>query len=175
MISVTKQRNGGPTMSFPLPFVPKHDYHTGGRRYGAARPNGRKHAGCDLLAPPGTPVMAVRPGLILKSPYKFYQAKNGAWTYALEVKHREGFVVRYTELDRCADGIKTGVSVAEGQTIGYVGAALMLHFELYAGTEHGPLTDRGRVGFQRRADLLDPTSFLDSLCTELYCKMAVVR
>ena len=27
-------------MSFPLPFVPKHDYHSGGRCYGANRANG---------------------------------------------------------------------------------------------------------------------------------------
>lgn len=160
-------------MSFPLPFVPKQDYRVGGRRFGAGRPNGRKHAGCDLIAPLDTPVMAVRPGIILRSPYSFYRAKNGVMTYAVEVKHREGFIVRYTEVSRCAEGIKTGVPISEGQMIGYVGAALMLHFELYAGTEHGPLTDRSRAGFQRRADLLDPTSFLDSLRDELYCAMAV--
>jgi murein DD-endopeptidase MepM/ murein hydrolase activator NlpD len=162
-------------MSFPLPFVPKHDYRSGGRRFGADRPNKRKHAGCDLLADPETPVMSVRSGLILRSPYPFYQAKNGAWTYAIEVKHSEGFVVRYTEVSRCAAGIKTGVSVAEGQTIGFVGAARMLHFELYEGSKHGPLTDRHRKGFQRRVDLLDPTKFLDSLRTELYSKAPGAR
>ena len=159
-------------MSFPLPFVPKHTYHTGGCRFGADRPNGRKHAACDLLAPLDTPVLAVARGLILKSPYKFYRAKNHVWTYALEVKHTKGYIVRYTEVDRCAEGIETGASVEEGQTIAYVGAALMLHFELYKGTEHGPLTDRSRTGFQRRADLLNPTSFIDSLRQELYSQMA---
>ena len=162
-------------MSFPLPFVPKHTYHTGGCRFGADRPNGRKHAACDLLAPLDTPVLAVARGIILRSPYKFYRAKNHVWTYALEVKHTKGYIVRYTEVARCAEGIETGVSVEEGQTIAYVGAALMLHFELYKGTEHGPLTDRSRAGFQRRADLLNPTSFIDSLRQELYSRMATAQ
>ncbi len=160
-------------MSFPLPFIPKHDYHSGGRRFGASRPNNRTHAGCDLLADPGTEVLAVRQGILLRGPYKFYLAKSGDWTYAIEIRHNEGFVVRYTEVARVADGVKTGVSVAEGQTIAYVGAARMLHFELYSGTESGPLTDRKRKGFQRRADLQDPTEFLDTLRSELYCQMAI--
>jgi len=168
-------KKGAPIMSFPLPFVPKHTYHTGGCRFGADRPNGRKHAACDLLAPLDTPVLAVARGLILRSPYKFYRAKNHVWTYALEVKHTKGYIVRYTEVARCAEGIETGVSVEEGQTIAYVGAALMLHFELYKGTEHGPLTDRSRTGFQRRADLLDPTKFIDSLRQELYSQMATAQ
>src|SRR5688572_20190071 len=100
-------------MSFPLPFVPKHDYHSGGRRFGAARTNGRKHAGCDLLADPGTEVLAVRPGVLLRGPYKFYLAKSGDWTYAIEVKHKEGYVVRYTEVARVADGVETGAAVTE--------------------------------------------------------------
>jgi murein DD-endopeptidase MepM/ murein hydrolase activator NlpD len=162
-------------MSFPLPFVPEHDYHTGGRRFGAQRPNGRKHAGCDLIAKPGTPIIAVDRGLVLRSPYKFYLAKSGDWTYALEVTHTGGYIVRYTEIGGVADGIKTGVHVQEGQTIAYVGAAKMLHLELYEGTVHGPLTDRSSAGFQRRADLQDPTGFLDSLRAELYCPMPVAR
>jgi len=155
-------------MSFPLSFYPQHDYHSGGRVFGAHRPNNRKHAGCDLLAPPGTPIMAVRRGVVLRSPYKFYQAKSGDWTMALEVRHEAGFVVRYTEVASVADGIHTGVSVAEGQVIAYVGAAKMLHFELYEGMLHGPLTDRSSAGFQRRGDLQNPTEFLDSLRTEMY-------
>ncbi len=121
------------------------------------------------------PVLAVARGLILRGPYKFYKAKSGVWTYAIEVKHTKGYIVRYTEVGELAEGIKTGVSVEEGQTIAYVGAALMLHFELYKGTEHGPLTDRSRAGFQRRADLLDPTKFIDSLRQELYSQMATAQ
>jgi hypothetical protein len=54
--------------------------------------------------------------------------------------------------------------------IGYVGkmqtvAQSMLHFEMFAGTGQGPLTDRNRAPFMRRSDLVDPTALLDS-CAE---------
>src|SRR5262249_29519265 len=96
---------GAPIMSFPLPFVPKHTYHAGGCRFGADRPNGRKHAACDLLAPLDTPVLAVARGIILRSPYKFYRAKNHVWTYALESRvyrplHR-GCPLRRRNRDGC--------------------------------------------------------------------------
>jgi hypothetical protein len=42
----------------------------------------------------------------------------------------------------------------------------MLHLEMFAGTEQGPLTNRENPPFLRRADLVDPTAFLDS-CTEV--------
>jgi hypothetical protein len=40
----------------------------------------------------------------------------------------------------------------------------MLHLEIFAGTTQGPLTNRENPPFLRRADLVDPTAFLDS-CT----------
>jgi hypothetical protein len=43
----------------------------------------------------------------------------------------------------------------------------MLHFELYAGTWNGNLTDKRNQPFQRRRDLLDPTSLLDTLAFDL--------
>jgi hypothetical protein len=45
-------------------------------------------------------------------------------------------------------------------------AQSMLHLELFASTAQGPLTDRNHQPFMRRADLVDPTAFLDS-CTEV--------
>ena len=42
----------------------------------------------------------------------------------------------------------------------------MLHFELYAGTDNGPLTILAHPPFMRRADLQDPTAFLDA-CQEV--------
>lgn len=38
----------------------------------------------------------------------------------------------------------------------------MLHLEAYQGTKSGPLTIRAALPYQRRADLFDPTSQLDS-------------
>ena len=45
-------------------------------------------------------------------------------------------------------------------------AQSMLHLETFAGTEQGPLTNRENPPFMRRADLQDPTAFLDA-CQEV--------
>ena len=45
---------------FPLRARPPDDYHTGGRNFGASRSGGaRKHAGCDLIAAPGTEILCM--------------------------------------------------------------------------------------------------------------------
>jgi murein DD-endopeptidase MepM/ murein hydrolase activator NlpD len=55
--------------TFPLPFRPKEDYHTGGRKFGAGREGGgRKHATCDLIAPKGTEIYAVEDGEVVRGP-----------------------------------------------------------------------------------------------------------
>ena len=56
------------------------------------------------------------------------------------------------------------VPVSYTHLIAYVGKMYvdsMLHFELYEGTGSGPLTVRSNPPYQRRSDLVDPTSYLD--------------
>jgi murein DD-endopeptidase MepM/ murein hydrolase activator NlpD len=155
-------------MAFPIPFVPGLSYRTGGRKFGAPRQEGRKHAGCDLIAPLGTPVIAVADGVVMEAAEReFYRG-----TYALVVQH-SGYVARYCEVRGAAPGIIRGLSVKAGTVIGYVGKMYkdsMLHFELYEGSYgRGHLTDRSNKPFQRRADLKDPSVFLDKIARELYC------
>ncbi len=146
--------------TFPLPFVPTQSYKTGGRRFGANRDDGkRKHAACDLIAPKGTEIYAVENGKVTYGPYLFYRG-----TYAIEFKLDSGKVVRYCEIEKVASGIAVGSTVTEGSLIAYVGKMYvdsMLHFELYEGTGSGPLTVRSNPPYQRRSDLIDPTSYLD--------------
>jgi murein DD-endopeptidase MepM/ murein hydrolase activator NlpD len=78
-------------MPFPLPFMPA-GYKTGGRKFGADRPNGRRHAGSDLTAPLGTPIFAVADGLVLDPPRDFY---HGTWAFSV---NHGGYVVRYCEI-----------------------------------------------------------------------------
>lgn len=144
---------------FPMGKRPLASYHESPRAFGSAR-SGRLHAASDLYRQKGDPILAVSEGKVIRSLYFFYQG-----TYAIEVKHSGGFVVRYGEvLGRQAPNAQLGQSVARGQPVGYMGktncCVPMLHFELYRGTQGGPLTTKtGR--FQRRADLINPTNYLD--------------
>lgn len=151
--------------TFPFHRRPLESYHERPRAFGCPRDGGaRKHAGCDLYAAPGTPVLAVEAGKVIRGLYRFYDV-----VYAIEVQHPSG-IVRYGEISHAAEGVAIGAEVCEGQVLGYVGkmesvAASMLHFELYRGDGHGPLTDREAHPYQRRVDLVDPTAFLDA-CVE---------
>ena len=81
-------------MLFPLKFLPKESYKEAPRHFGARRSKGkRKHAGCDLYAPVGTPIFAVADGVVLD----FYEFYLESW--ALEVDHGD-FVVRYGEVKK---------------------------------------------------------------------------
>jgi hypothetical protein len=145
---------------FPLRKKPAANYHTGGRTFGADRTGGRKHAGCDLIAPQGTEILAMANGEVIRGPYEFYEG-----TYALEIKHANGMVVRYGEISQTVPvGIKEGTRVSRGQVIARVGrldsGSSMLHLEMYNGNVEGPLTQTGN-SYKRRTDLFNPTSYLD--------------
>jgi murein DD-endopeptidase MepM/ murein hydrolase activator NlpD len=101
---------------------------------------------------------------VIRGPYPFYHG-----TYAVEIQHPP-FIARYCEISRAAPGLQLGTRVTEGQVIAYVGRLhvdSMLHFEIYSGRANGPLTQRNNPPYQRRADLLDPTPFLDSASVRL--------
>lgn len=160
--------------TFPLPFIPVLQWSgsaAGKRYFGAPRPKGRLHAGCDLIAKAGTEVFAVDAGTVL-----FVRPFDIPYLPSVHVKQiaiqHTFFIARYCELKGAADGIARGMPVAQGQLIGYVGQlthSAMLHFEMYWGDEVGEFTNRGNKGYnyvsagnyQRRSDLLDPTEYLN--------------
>jgi murein DD-endopeptidase MepM/ murein hydrolase activator NlpD len=71
------------------------DYHIGGKSFGSKRESEeggiRYHAGCDLIAPPGTPIYAVADGTSIL--YKDFYKK----TYYVQVDHGD-YTVRYGEV-----------------------------------------------------------------------------
>lgn len=150
-------------LTFPLNQRPTASYHESPRSFGSGRSGGRKHAGCDLYAPVGTPVRAMLGGKVRTALYAFYGG-----TYAIEIDHGT-FVARYGEVQKeVADKLKVGDAVSAGQVIGQVGQLnnypkSMLHLELYTGSESGGLTDRSSLPYKRRSDLFDPTSWLDAV------------
>lgn len=148
--------------NFPVKAEPTANYETEQRRFGANRNGGsRLHAACDLYRYKNEPILSVAPGTVIRNPYEFYQD-----TFALEVRHSGGFVVRYGEITpKRAAGISSGKEVKMGQVVGYMGKVSsnccepMLHFELYSGAKNGSLNSGGNK-FQRRSDLLNPAKYL---------------
>lgn len=66
---------------FPFHKRPAYSNKDGGREFGAYRSGGsRLHAGCDLLTPKGTEILAIDTGTVIQGPYLFYDM-----VYALEV------------------------------------------------------------------------------------------
>ncbi len=148
---------------FPTSGKPK-TYTSGERSFGSRRSSGkRKHAACDLYRQKNEPVLAVAPGLVLNTPFKYYMG-----TYAVDILHPGGFIVRYGEISKKrAKGIRKGAKVDIKDVIGYVGQIdsksrpPMLHFELYSGEGTGKLSDSNYPNkFKRRSDLMNPTDYL---------------
>ncbi|WP_225042472.1 M23 family metallopeptidase [Xanthomonas campestris] len=98
-----------------------------------ARSEGRVHDAIDILAPAGTPVLAVADGTV----EKLFDSKRGGLTvYQFEPGGR--YCYYYAHLQRYADGLAEKQVIKRGQLIGYVGstgnadpAAPHLHFEIH--------------------------------------------
>lgn len=80
------------------------------------RGRSRRHEALDILAPRGTPVLAVDDGPIVK----LFTSKQGGLTI-YQFDGREHFCYYYAHLDRYADGLKEGALVRRGEQIGTVG------------------------------------------------------
>ena len=98
-----------------------------------ARSEGRVHDAIDILAPTGTPVLAVADGRVEKL---FDSEKGGLTLYQFAPDGVHCYY--YAHLQRYADGIMEGQQIRRGQVIGYVGstgnadpAAPHLHFEVH--------------------------------------------
>ena len=112
--------------------------------FGAPRSEGRSHAGNDLFAPKGTPVLAAAPGTVVR-----ITVGERAGRYIV-VEHFDGWRSYYIHLDNDtpgtddglggapAPGITVGARVEAGQVLDYVGDSgnaeetpPHLHFELH--------------------------------------------
>ena len=124
----------------------------------------RRHQGTDYAASPGTPVMAAGDGVVLRA------GRAGGYGNLIELRHRNGITTRYGHLRGFARGIRGGVRVSQGQTIGYVGSTGLasgphLHYEFRVNgvardsrrVELGngaPVPDAERDAFERERDRL---------------------
>jgi len=76
----------------------------------------RAHEGVDIFAPKGTPVYSALSGTIVRAGWNEY----GGWRVTIRIDNDTEFY--YAHLSKYASGIKTGMTVAKGQLIGYVGS-----------------------------------------------------
>ncbi len=73
------------------------------------------HLGTDYAAPHGTPIFSVADGVVQRVSYT---KGNGKYVH---IKHDKTYETKYFHMSGYAKGIKKGVRVKQGQTIGYVG------------------------------------------------------
>ena len=85
----------------------------GDGRFGAPRSGNRRHRGIDVVAPLGSPVLAVRSGVVIAT-----GAHRGLGRY-VELEHRDKLCSLYAHLDRIA--VDVGERIRQGQAIGTVG------------------------------------------------------
>ena len=76
----------------------------------------KMHKGTDFAAPMGTPIMASGSGVIKKAGW------CGGGGNCIVIKHNSTYQTVYAHMSKFARGIKSGVRVKQGQTIGYVGS-----------------------------------------------------
>ncbi|HRI80381.1 MAG TPA: peptidoglycan DD-metalloendopeptidase family protein [Cyclobacteriaceae bacterium] len=101
----------------------------------------RPHLGTDFSAPTGTPIRSVGDGIVVEAQYK---SRNGNY---VKVRHNSVYTTQYLHMSKIGAGIKPGVKVKQGETIGYVGSTGLstgphLHYSFW---QNGVQVDALRV------------------------------
>jgi murein DD-endopeptidase MepM/ murein hydrolase activator NlpD len=100
------------------------------------------HAGVDFSAASGTPILAAGTGKVAMAGF------NGGYGLYVKLQHTQDVATAYAHMSRLGPGIKPGVSVRQGQVIGFVGSTGMstgphLHYEFHRGGKPvNPLTQK---------------------------------
>jgi murein DD-endopeptidase MepM/ murein hydrolase activator NlpD len=148
----TADRLIGKTLVFPV-----QGYERALRDNFDERRGNNPHQALDIMAPRGTPVVAVEDGKIAKL---FKSVPGGLTVYQFDPSGTIAYY--YAHLDRYAPDIRDGAAVKQGQVIGYVGStgnaradAPHLHFTAFVlgpekkwwkGTAVNPFMALGRSG-----------------------------
>jgi murein DD-endopeptidase MepM/ murein hydrolase activator NlpD len=152
---------GGSSPIWPIVHGPDPKIATtGGKSLGASRPNNRHHAGIDIIASAGLPLVATEAGTIVAiNPWAGADAKS------LLLETDSGVVVNYGAVAPNSwkeFGIGVGSRVRAGEPIARIGryphGSAMLHFELYlAGTR---MNEKWGFGKAPPGNLLNPENYL---------------
>ena len=131
----------------------------------------KSHKGTDYAAARGTPIWVTADGIIDAATYNNF---NGNY---VKVRHNETYSTQYLHMSKIAKGIRPGVRVKQGQTIGYVGSTGLATgpHVCYRFWKNGvqvdpfktklppsdPISDASRIHFEFYRDSL--TQILDSI------------
>ena len=99
----------------------------------------RPHLGTDYAAETGTPIWSIGSGVVVQATF------NRGMGNFVEIRHNDKYTTKYLHMSGFAPGIRAGASVAQGQTIGYVGSTGLatgphLHFEMLKNGVHTDAT-----------------------------------
>lgn len=100
----------------------------------------KAHHGVDYAAPIGTPIRVTGDGLV------DYKGSRSGYGKTIIIDHGNGYKTVYAHMSQFRSDLKIGMSVKQGQIIGYVGNTGLatgphLHYEFrVAGTHRDPLT-----------------------------------
>lgn len=115
--------------------------------------SGRLHAGVDIAAPRGEPVLAAADGVVTRL------AVDPGYGLFVEVRHPAGLVTRYGHLSAYRPEVRPGLAVRAGQALGSMGSTgsstgSHLHFEIRDARDR-PLNPEMFLGrsFAQAADL----------------------
>jgi murein DD-endopeptidase MepM/ murein hydrolase activator NlpD len=100
----------------PLKFVPQITSGFSARRMHPVLHTARAHRGVDYAAPSGAPVVAIAAGRVVSATF---DNANGRM---VRLRHSSGYESYYLHLSSFASGVKAGVSIGQGETVGRVGA-----------------------------------------------------
>jgi len=107
--------------NYVFPFATSAAYDPYSDTMGAARywqGETFAHEGIDILAPKGTPIVAVASGTVIRYGWNTL----GGYRLTVQLDDQPAYKFYYAHMDRYATGIYEGAKVKAGQVIGYVGS-----------------------------------------------------
>jgi murein DD-endopeptidase MepM/ murein hydrolase activator NlpD len=102
-------------LKYPIEFTHISSRYSLNRFHPVLKVN-RPHLGTDLSATTGTPIRTVGDGTVIEAGY------NGGSGNYVKVRHNGTYTTGYLHMSKIGQGIRSGVSVKQGQVIGYVGS-----------------------------------------------------
>ena len=102
-------------LKYPIEFTRISSRYSLNRFHPILKVN-RPHLGTDLSAATGTPIRTVGDGTVVETGY------NGGSGNYVKVRHNATYTTGYLHMSKIGKGIRSGVSVKQGQIIGFVGS-----------------------------------------------------